>query len=68
MSPAVLSLVARVQFVDVSIAPVKTIRKLVNDAIENTALVLEEPGEVVLRGEIPKAAEQQGGGGQGSAE
>ncbi len=64
---AVLSLVARVQFVDVSIAPVKTIRKLVNDAIENTALVLEEPGEVVLRGEIPKSADQQGGG-QGSDE
>jgi anti-sigma factor RsiW len=59
---AVLSLVARVQFVDVSIAPVKTIRKLVNDAIENTALVLEEPGEVVLRGRIPKATGQQGGG------
>lgn len=62
---AVLSLVARVQFVDVSIAPVKTIRKLVNDAIQNTALVLEEPGEVVLRGEIPKPADQQGSGGQG---
>ncbi|MFI5122406.1 MAG: hypothetical protein ACHQJ5_05880 [Vicinamibacteria bacterium] len=63
---AVLPLVARVQFVDVSIAPVKAIRKLVRDAIDNTALVLEEPGEVVLRGEIPKAADQQGSGGQGS--
>jgi hypothetical protein len=63
---AVLPLVARVQFVDVSIAPVKAIRKLVRDAIQQTALVLEEPGDVVLRGEIPKAADQQGSGGQGS--
>jgi hypothetical protein len=53
---AVLPVIARVQFVDVSIAPVKTIQRLVRDAIESTALVLEEPGEVVLRGEIPKAA------------
>jgi hypothetical protein len=63
---AVLPVIARVRFVDVSIAPVKTIRKLVRDAIENTALVIEEPGEVVLRGEIPKPAEQSGSGGQGS--
>ena len=58
---AVLPIVARVRFVDVSIAPVKTIQRLVQDAIENTALVIEEPGEVVLRGEIPKAADQGGG-------
>ena len=59
---AVLPLVARVQFVDVSIAPVDTVRKLVRDAIKDTKLVLEEPGELILRGEIPKAATQGGGG------
>ena len=59
---AVLELVARVQTVDVSIAPVKTIRKLVSDALENSALVLEEPGQLVLQGEIPSG----GGGGSGS--
>jgi hypothetical protein len=59
---AVLPVVARVRFVDVSIAPVKTIQKLVRDAIKNTALVIEEPGEVVLRGEIPKASAQGGSG------
>jgi len=59
---AVLPLVARVQFVDVSIAPVKAVRKLVRDAIQNTQLVLKEPGELILRGEIP-----QGGGGQGGS-
>jgi hypothetical protein len=61
---AVLPLVARVQFVDVSIAPVKTIRKLVRQALEESALVLEEPGEVVLRGEIPSG---QGGGNGGAS-
>ena len=55
-----LPLVARVQFVDVSIAPVDTVRKLVRDAIKDTKLVLEEPGELILRGEIPKAATQGG--------
>jgi hypothetical protein len=60
---AVLPLVARVQFVDVSIAPVKTVRKLVRDAIQNTKLVLEEPGELILRGEIPKASRGGGNGG-----
>jgi hypothetical protein len=63
---AVLPVVARVRFVDVSIAPVKTIQKLVRDAIQNTSLVLDEPGNVVVRGEIPKASGQQGSGGQGS--
>ena len=45
----------------------KTIQRLVRDAIENTALVIEEPGEVVLRGEIPAAAGQgaAGSGAQG---
>jgi hypothetical protein len=59
---AVLPVVARVQFVDVSIAPVKTVRKLVRDAIKSTALVIDEPGDVVLRGAIPKASGQGGGG------
>lgn len=63
---AVLPVVARVRFVDVSIAPVKTVQKLVRDAIENTALVIKEPGEVILRGEIPKASGQGGSGGGGN--
>ncbi len=62
---AVLPLVARVQFVDVSIAPVDTVRKVVRDAIKATKLVLEEPGELILRGEIPKSATQAGGGSGG---
>ena len=62
-----MPIVARVQFVDVSIAPVEEIRRLVRDAIQESALVLEEPGEVVLRGEIPSAAEQGGGAGGAGA-
>jgi hypothetical protein len=59
---AVLPVIARVQFVDVSIAPVKAIRRLVQDAIQNEAIVLDEPGDVVLRGRVPKAASQTTGG------
>ena len=60
------AVVARVQFVDVSIAPVTTIRKLVSDAIKNTALVIDEPGEVVLRGRDPEGrAAGEGAGGSG---
>jgi hypothetical protein len=65
---AVLPVIARVRYVDVSIAPVKTIRKLVRGAIQNTELVLDEPGTKVLRGTIP-AGQGQGqgqGGGSGS--
>ena len=60
---AVLPVVARVRFVDVAIAPVGTIRKTVRSAIKNTQLVLEKPGDTVLRGEIPKAqsSSQQSG-------
>lgn len=63
---AVLAVVARVQFVDVSIAAVGEIRKLVRDAIKNTNLILEEPGDVVLRGRIPAGSAQQGAGGDTS--
>ena len=59
---AVLPVVARVHYVDVSIAPVKTIRTLVRDAIQNTSLILDEPGDVVLRGRVPAGAAQQGAG------
>jgi hypothetical protein len=56
---AVLPVVARVQLVDVSIAPVSKIRKLVTDAIQNTRLVLKKPGESVLQGQVPKAQQSQ---------
>jgi hypothetical protein len=56
---AVLPVVARVQLVDVSIAPVSKIRSLVKDAIQNTRLVLKKPGETVLQGQVPKAQQQQ---------
>jgi hypothetical protein len=64
----VLDLVARVRFVNVSLAPVDKIRDVVRDALQNQRLVLTMPGETILSGSIPRAtgtgAEQQGGGEQ----
>ena len=60
---AVLPVVARVQSVEVSIAPVTTIRKLVRNAIQNTSLILTDPGETVLSGEIPKGSTESAPGG-----
>jgi hypothetical protein len=57
---AALSLVARVRFVDVSIAPVREIAEIVQQALENTSLVLRKPGETVLRGTVPRAAPANG--------
>jgi hypothetical protein len=58
---AVLPVVARVQLVDVSIAPVSKIRQLVKDAIQNTRLVLKKPGESVLQGQVPKSQQPDSG-------
>lgn len=64
----ILPVVARVRFVDVSIASVSDVRKLVGDAIRDQALVLEKPGDTVLRGEIPAAQDRaQGAEGSGGA-
>jgi hypothetical protein len=65
---AVLPVVARVHFVDVSIAPVKAIRQLVRDAIKNTSLVLDEPGDVVLRGRVPGGGAAAEGSGDSSSQ
>jgi hypothetical protein len=62
---AVLPVIARVRFVDISIAPVKTIRKLVREAINSTELVITEPGTKILRGAIPPGAQGGTGGGSG---
>ena len=50
---AILPVIARVRFVDVSIAPIETIENLIRDAIDSTQLVLDEPGTKILRGELP---------------
>lgn len=57
---AVLPIVARVRFVDISIAPVKTVRNTVRNALRNEQLVLTKPGDTVLTGKVPRL--QQGGG------
>jgi hypothetical protein len=53
---AVLPLVARVRFVDVSIAPVATIRDAITSAVQKTNIIIQRPGESVVRGTVPRAA------------
>jgi hypothetical protein len=54
----VLPVVARVRFVDVSIAPANEIRQVVQRALREGSLVLDRPGRSVLRGTIPRASQQ----------
>jgi hypothetical protein len=54
----VLPVVARVRFVDISIAPAREIRRVVQDALREGSLVLDRPGRSVLRGAIPRGSEQ----------
>jgi hypothetical protein len=63
---AVLPVIARVRYVDVSIAPTRTIERLIQEAIENTELVLDEPGTKILRGTLPTGGATGGGQGEGN--
>jgi hypothetical protein len=66
---AVLALVTRVRFVDVSIAPNDVLASLIQKAQEQTQkqsaqitdLILQKPGRTVLEGEIPPAEQQPSG-------
>jgi hypothetical protein len=58
---AVLPIVARVRFVNISIAPVDEVRKTVRAALNEEKLVVEKPGETVLAGTVPRASRQGGG-------
>jgi Sigma-70, region 4 len=70
---AVLSLVARVRTVDVSLAPNEDLARLISEAEQRVRrpnaqvadLILTKPGRTVLSGQIPTAAAGQGGAGQG---
>ena len=61
-APEVLPLIARVRFVDVSIAPVAEVTKAVNTAAQNQDVTFTPPGTSILRGTIPGA---RGGGNAG---
>ncbi len=63
IEPGVLALVARVRFVEVSIAPVKEITQAVNQAVEDETIIVNRPGTTVLRGVV--SAGRDGGGGAG---
>jgi hypothetical protein len=52
---ALVPLIVRVRFVDVSVAPTDEIRKAVEGAVSKTNIVIKRPGTTVLRGAIPKS-------------
>ena len=56
---AVLPVVARVRFVDVSIAPANEIRRVVQRALQDSSLVLDKPGRDGASGHDPPAAAEQ---------
>jgi hypothetical protein len=66
---AVLALVTRVRFVDVSIAPNDVLASLIQKAQQQTQkqsaqitdLILQKPGQTVLEGEVPLAEQQPAG-------
>lgn len=58
---AIVQLVARVRFVDVSIAPVATVQKVVAKASKAGTPLLAKPGETVLTGSVPVGGSRSGG-------
>ena len=58
---AILPIVARVRFVDVSLAPAREIQGEIVRAIDRSELVLEKPGRTVLLGELPVSQPPNGG-------
>ena len=57
----ILPIVARVRFVDVSLAPAREIQGEIVRAVERNELVLEKPGRTVLLGELPASEAPAGG-------
>jgi hypothetical protein len=57
---AVVPVVARVQYVDISLAPRKTVASAIQTAIKKKNIVITRPGTSLLRGTIPKAANTTG--------
>jgi hypothetical protein len=58
----VVPIVARVQFVDISIAPVNAVRDVIQEAIRKNNVVVQRPGTSVLRGRIPRTTDVTGQG------
>jgi hypothetical protein len=59
--PAVVSLVARAQFIEVALAPDQVVRSTITKASKNNTLVITVPGQAIARGTVPKAASAPGG-------
>jgi hypothetical protein len=51
----IIPVITRVQFVDVSSAPTKTVAVAINRALRKKEVVIDRPGTSVMQGRIPKA-------------
>jgi hypothetical protein len=52
----IIPVLARVQLVNVSVAPVTTVRAAIQKAIKQRNIVIKRPGKSVLQGAIPKSS------------
>jgi hypothetical protein len=59
----IIPVLARVQLVNVSLAPVTTVRNAIQTAIKQQKIIIKRPGTSVLQGAIPKSGAGAGTGG-----
>lgn len=65
-SPAI-AVLARMRYLNVSLAPIGAVRKAIEDAVENQRIVIDKPGETVLQNAQPLSAQAGAGAGQAGA-
>ena len=52
----IIPVIARVQLVNVSLAPVTQVRRAIQTAIQQKKIIITRPGTSILQGPIPKSA------------
>lgn len=57
---ATVSLIARAQFIEVSLAPNQTVAAAIQKARKSQQLVIDVPGQAIARGTVPKTAATNG--------
>ena len=56
----IIPVLARVQLVNVSVAPVTTVRAAIQKALKQRNIVIQRPGKTILQGAIPKTSPATG--------
>lgn len=64
-SPAI-AVLARMRYLNVSLAPIREVQKAIEDAVENQQIVIRKPGETVLQNAQPLSAPSAGAGQPGA--